>query len=326
MTVVIGRGYAGACVGYEESAWGTNPGSGQIKLPLVSETLTRNLDMIEQTLKNGYTAARRKPLQVYEKVAGSTVFELDYHNCGSIFEAAFGTDTSGVFTFADELTKSMTLIIDKGGVQRYTYLGGMINTMRLRTSAANPKALLECDWVFKSASRADTALPSASLTTPEYKVLHNQLVFRIADCADALASGDALTITELVLTIENNLKIDQFGSGSAYIIQPVRQNQRKVSLEITVPRYENSDEILAILTAADAHSALQADATWTGSSPRTCTLKLPELYQTPYANPQVSEDYGIMPMKFTFEAFENVNNQTYMSTPTDEAMITIVNS
>lgn len=310
MSVSVAKGFNTSAVIVPESTYGELAETGQKALPLVSETLTRGYDYMQEEVKRAGGVARLKTELGYQNVAGTTICEFDMDNCNELLEAGIGSVAGGVYTPTAELEKIYSIVVDKELI-RHQFLGLMCNELRIRGGVGNPKTLIENDWVGKSMTPSASAIPTASLTTPDQKVKHSQLTVLIGDTSNALAGTDAIPVVSYLLTIRNNLKLD-YASGSAHIIQPIRETVRQVTLELTTPYYDSSDEVTAIMTAAAAHTIMQASFTWADGDD-TFTLLLPELYLSSYPNQNVS-GHQALPFTVTFDCMKNVNNATHMAT------------
>ena len=93
------------------------------------------------------------------------------------------------------------------------------------------------------------------------RIFHHQAVFRIADCADALAAGDAIGISEFEFVINNNLKADDFTTVSQRLPAEQKCNAKAlVTIRFTIPRYTAKTWVDAL----ENETKLQADIVYTG--------------------------------------------------------------
>ena len=86
-------------------------------------------------------------------------------------------------------------------------------------------------------ARSATAFPSISISNHS-RLLHQDGIFRIADTANALASGDALGLEMWELVFKRNYKIDDYTNEQQTALEPVESGFREVMLNIKLPRYE----------------------------------------------------------------------------------------
>jgi hypothetical protein len=201
------------------------------------------------------------------------------------------------------------------------YLGGVIEEMRLIGNVENNSGIvmLETDWVFASGLSSATALPSASLTASVY-VKMSDLTFSIGDVTNVLAAGDAIAVHDFTFRIKNNWKIER-GSASAYIIQPVRDLPREVTLDFTVSKYSDNTVVAAIAAGLRNHTQLQAVMSW-ASGAETLAIYIPRLYGADIDNMPIADD-KILALPVKLKAHLNANNAfTGMSTITEEFTLT----
>jgi len=316
MAVTYAKGFNCAAEIVPEVAYGTLATGTEKALRIVDETLTRQFPLLDSMVKRGTGAERLPTVKDTESASGMVKVEADYHNIHEILLHALGTYTAGPpkeYEPAADITASYSVVIDRG-VTRFQYTGGMIEELRILGDAATSRIFLEADWIFQKGATSATALAGAALTSSTLMKM-SELTFRIGTTADALASGDALALSSFVLRIKNNWKID-FASGSAYMIQPIRDTLREVTLSIMAPRYSSDDEIAAIMTAVTGDSVLQADFTWDGPDTDSLLIELPEMKTA--APPALNiQSHAVIPFSMDFNCFKNENNQTYMSDAAD---------
>lgn len=330
-----GKGYKVAAELVVEDTFGTLDTDTPVTtaFPLLTETLTQTPEWLPNDLKSGSNEAENAPtLARMSPVTGQTTCIVDFHNIEEILKMAVGA-SSGAGTVASPYIfepdaeipasgVSYSLIIDKTK-ERWQFTGGCIESLTLSGQAgtAGGRVIATIDWIFQKLTRSATALAGAALTASEAVKL-SQLVFRIGTQADALDSNDALTIADLSYMIKNNWKAPEYGSGSNFMVAPIREKQREVSLNLTALRYNSDDEITAIQTAAGAGSKLQADMTFTGgTSPRSLVIKLPELLAIEVPNPPVNDATNLI-FSPKFRAYKN-SSATIMTDVKYETLITL---
>lgn len=322
---VYAKGFIGNIIHVPESSYGALAVSGQYAVPAVSEALSRNMQYIDEgpVLIAGKTASRRKNLQGQEQSGGTVTYRVDYDNVKLIMEAALGTGTGTPFiiTPAAEITKYTSILVDNT-VERYQYLGGVIEELRIigDVTADNGIITMEADWVFQTGAASATAALTASLTASTYAKM-GEMTFRIADTADALAAGDALKIGKFLIRIKNNLRIE-YASESAYIVAPIREKPRETTFEFTCPNYSDNTVQATVRAAIRAHTILQADLTWDGPGSDAIKIEIPEMYAADVVPPNLS-DASTLTLPVKLNCFENVNNQTHMSSVDNDIQITL---
>jgi len=315
-----GKGFSGAAVIVPESTYGTLAGSGQKKLKLVSETLTGKHFLLPNEIKNAYGETQIPSVANQKGANGTTICLADYDNIGELLTSAIGAVATTTWEPDAELPTPYSIIVDRV-VKRFQFTGGFTEELRIRGQAGanDGRIYIENDWLFQKCTPSSDAMLADDLTScTEMKM--SELTFSIGDTKDALAAGDAIPISAFTFRVKNNLKVD-FGSGSAYCIQPIRERQREVYLDITIPRYSNQTAVAAIETAVDAHSILQATLNFDGPGSDSFVLSLPELYAVEEDPMAKIADHAVMPFSASFQAFKNTNNLTHMPTVTYEFLV-----
>ncbi len=313
MATIYGKGFtSGLVLASEAVAFGTLGTTG-IAVPFISETLTAKPDYVPHDIKIGKGASAYPSIVGNTDVDGTIVCKVDYDNMARFFIQTTG-DAATLFVPADEVTQSTSVIVNRN-VERLQYTGGVIEEMRIMGSIDNNNSLImmESDWFFQKRTVSSDAILSASLTSSTYAKM-SELVFRIGTQADELAAVDAIAIQNFVIRFKNNFKIVR-GSGSAFIVQPVRDLPREVTLDITVSNYSDTGTaLLAIVAALRAHSALAADFTFTASA-GSITITIPELYPMDLDNMPIADD-KILSFPVKLRAYKNTS--AIMATTTEE--------
>lgn len=315
-----GKGFSAGAEIVPEATYGTLATTGEKKLRLISETLTSQHNLMANEVKAAYGEAQIASVTDTYGAGGTTVCELDYDNFNELLVSAIGAVATATYEPDAELPTPYSVVIDRL-VKRFQYTGGFTEELRITGNATpgDSRVRIENDWTFMKCTPSDTALDGVALvsSTP---VKMSELTFSIGDISDALAAGDAIPISSFTLRVKNNLKID-YGSGSAYIIQPIREKQREVYFDVTIPRYSDQTAVTAIQTAITNHTQLQATLNFDGPGSDSFVISLPELFGVQDDNfPNVS-DHSVMPFNGRFQAFKNVHNTTHMSTVTYEFLI-----
>ena len=106
----------------------------------------------------------------------------------------------------------------------------------------------------------------------------SNMVFRIADQANALISGDALLIQKYALNVNHQLVIDDYRNNSNKIIQPYIGGQYEIGLTISLPKVDNDTVIEFLKTAYRNNTKLQADIEYTGTiGSNSFKIEIPEM-------------------------------------------------
>lgn len=289
--MALGAGHNARCgIGLESLAgnWGTLVAP-TILLPFSTESLNIGTEMLQNNTlidKLGQEA----PTKVGETISGGLQVRTSYRNSEYLIYAAMAgtaakTGAASPYTHTFDLgstwTRDMSIIIEKD-VSCWNITGAKINNLTLNSS--HEGVYWDMDIVGKLCTIANThsaALAALSYSESNPMIFHHHLVFRIADCTDALAAGDVVDVSDLSLSLNNKLQTNLYTSTSGlHVTEPKPNGKPELSLSFTMPRLETT-------TLIDAHKAgtkLQADIIYTGG---TCgggtykmTINLPTVYIT----------------------------------------------
>lgn len=316
---VYGKGYfTGVEIADETVGYGTL-GTSEFRLLTESETLNDDQPYIENLGTTSEGAARKVGYRDRVSAGGTLRTQADYNNSLLLVENALGLKSTNNYAFPTdpvENTKSLSVVVDRH-IKRYQFTGGVTEEFRLMWNSGDPHVFTESDFIFQKCTPSDTALQATTL--PTARVLGRHMVFRIGDITDALAAGDALILSNFLLRVKNNFRVEYAGSDSIYILQPYRESQRIVTLEITALRYSDEDEIDAIESATDAGTQLQADFVFTGAGSDTWTIKIPNMYYQKKPHQNISGKNSL-----SYSAiFDCYQNDDLAGTPTNEWMNTV---
>ncbi|HUX54261.1 MAG TPA: phage tail tube protein [Williamwhitmania sp.] len=266
-----GIGVLSKCGIKEASAWGEAWSAVDTMLPINDESLITTIQRIETMALEG-VAGRRVGKQGLVEVAGALNSDLDYYNFGSILEAAMGTDTTGVYTLADNNTKIIKIEFEKA-VSRWRINSAKIQKMTI--SGNKGEALkIATDIIGMTPSRSATAFPSISLSSYSQVLFSNSVsasFIRIGNQDDALDSGDNIDAESFSLELTNNFKADDYSSLSRYALDPLRNGKRDVVFNVKLPRYSAD----TIPDWKDAGTPLQATLYFTDGT-KTLLIEIPE--------------------------------------------------
>ena len=111
------------------TTWGESWSAVTTMLPFSDESIANTIGQIEDNSLEG-NAGKRAADQGLIELAGALNGDLDYYNFGEIFTAAMGVDTSGVYTFEDDLGDMIRCEFEKS-VARWRVDSAKINRMVL---------------------------------------------------------------------------------------------------------------------------------------------------------------------------------------------------
>lgn len=290
------------------------------KLRLVSETMSINFDKLRSQALIGQVAQHEFAIG-HMTVTGDLVVELCYDD-DEILEYCFGSIVATrVYTLTNELEKFFHLTIDRT-TSRYLFRGCMVTSWTISGEAGSESPIqLSMSLVAYHGTTSATAFPS--LTAPDDPVLFPQLTqCRLGDQADALAAGDDTPSKSISLTCDNNLQIDaKDTSDVAYILQPIRNGVRTVTLELGFARYLASGPISSLFGWKTSNTRLQASLTFSNGTD-SYVIQIPECKIGEGAEFNVGGP-AALESNIKLECFYN-NNNTPMAAVTDQLTITAV--
>jgi len=210
-------------------------------LPITGGAVGQTYDPIDDTSISG-EAFMDIPQQGPRHVAGSGLgFQIDKISCPTILEAAFGTNTSEVFTLGTNAKKLSLVGIDDVKENQYA------NCFVSKLSIAGATGGL---WLFNVDVVNETAESRNALGTfPSNTAYDEPFTFheaggvngyvRVGDADDALAAGDNICIEDFSLEINNGFA-DQHSSCSLGTLTPVfGMSPPSVSGSFKVARHES---------------------------------------------------------------------------------------
>jgi len=288
--MALGAGYkARTGIGLESLAgdWGTLVAP-TILLPFTTENLNPEREWQQNNALTN-VLGQESPHLVGKKTTGSLQVYASYRNSEFLLMAAFGgtvgkTGAASPYTHTFDLgetwTRAFSTIIEKD-VNCWNITGAMINTLTLNSSATG--VFWDLDIIAKETTLTTThraALAALTYSESDPRLFHqDDLQFRIGDTADALAADDEIGVSDLNLSLNNKLVVDEKTSESGlYISIPVPNGKPELSLSFTIPRLEAQ----TLIDAQMAGTKMQADIIFTGAAVGvgnyTMTINLPTLY------------------------------------------------
>jgi hypothetical protein len=260
-------------------AWGSAYTASAAIMPFLSETLSSKFDLLENESLQG-SGGKLPGDQGVETIAGSTEHHLNYNSLDVFIAMVIGGSAGGVLTVVDDsslaawtASKFQLLEFDKQ-VKRHRFWACKANKFTI-SGEKDKYCKIAIDWFAKNFDPVDTAFPT--LAQPANVIVNfDDLVFRIGDQGDALASGDVLGLESFELVFDRAYKADDYQSDATapkQPLEPVGNDWRVCELTIKVPRFNSAN-----LTGwKDLNTALQADLMFTGPSTYTKQIQLPEL-------------------------------------------------
>lgn len=308
------------------ASWQGNIGTGTYQLPVTNENITSRYDLLTYNLLDGY-ASQRETEQVRIGVQGQLGGVLDYNNCGPILQAMFGQAPltaasgagaitlgacSGWFTFASGQSQEqyMQFIVDKQ-ISRWYSTNMVVNSFEF-SAGMGEEVKWTADLIGRNYLTTSTALTVTNALTSFNAVKMNEAEFRIAPVTSgALAAGHAVKINRFTISCNWNLTADIMGTKDSvhtdarYILNPMTDAARDVTLSIELPRYDSDTEFI---TWKAQDTRLQAELIFTDGSERL-TFIFPQLKINDGFNAETNGRAHRV-LSGTLKAFRNTDNTT----------------
>jgi hypothetical protein len=314
-----GRGFQSILAVKAETAWGTVIAA-DTKLPFISEDFTETFAHLPNEMLTG-AGARARAFQGARTVQGGFVAYWTYALAQPLLKAFFGLHT--VNASADDSydmqetldNDSMTVAIEKS-VSVHEYAGFKVNELMLSGSPTDG-VRIAANGFAKSRSLAsvtNTTATLAALADPANYIQMHQLVLRLADCADALAGGDAISVASFELSLTRNLEPALVNSQLP--LEALENGRREGTLTLEIPRYTAD----TFLTWHSSHTLLQCDMVFT-SGALVKTIRMPQL--TVVSVPANISGPGLVPLTVTLALANNLNNENALTGMTFDPEIRI---
>ena len=279
------QGVVSRCALGVESSFATAVAVTEI-IPFTSESINKAIQQLESQYLDG-NVGRRGLKNSVVSVLGTLECELvwdddtgDPIGLERILRGVLGAsardsgNSLNQYKTAAAIDDIYTICFNKA-VSNWEIVSAKFNTLTLAGESGG-KGTLSTDIIGYNLLRtgdagitnAIAAVTGLSNTDQPENLVFDDMVFRIADQANAIASGDQYKIDTFEVVVNNNLSEPEFSTiasghtNSLLTLEPVRNGQREVNLAITLPRYD-SDQLFTWLNAG---TALQADLKFTSGS------------------------------------------------------------
>lgn len=327
--MATGIGLTSRCAIGVESTWGTGIAVSEL-IPFSSESINKTITQLESLYLDGY-AGRRRITNSTVKVAGTLAAELIWDEIttgiigverlikGALGSAARDAGNSLNKYYCDEaLDESYTLAFNKQ-VSVWEAQGTKISKLTI-SGKAGDKVLISADIMSRNLYRtgdagivnASAAITGISPAVIPINVMFDDLVIRVADQANALATGDRFAIDSFELVVDNRPSEHTFSSPDAtvtdalYTHEFLRDNFRLVELSISLPRYTTDQ----FFTWLNSETALMADLKFaSGSYQFNILLPNIKMKGDPAAN--IGGPTLVAP-KYNFACLRNGGTNTYL--------------
>jgi hypothetical protein len=315
--MATGRGFPAIMGIGAETTWGTVVAA-TAKLPFISETLVDGFNHIQNVALLGQ-AARARPLQGARESGGAVVGYWNYDLAQPLLTHFFGQHTVAVgddhYDMQDTIDdKGLTLAIDKQ-VSVHEFAGFKVSELQI-SGTPTDGVRWQATGVAKSRSLTsvtNTSVTLAALSEPGTPMVFHELVLRVGDLADALASGDNVEhLGGFTLTINRNLESAPINSQQ--LEEALENNFRDATLVLNVTRYDTDQWI----NWQTNHTTLQATLTFTRSSAYKI-IQLPQLLVT--SCPTNVGGPGMIPATINLSLHPNRDNSNTFITADPEIYI-----
>jgi len=268
----------------KETAWGIGVACTEL-VPFLSEDLTEQIAvLLDEYHHGGATQKNYQPSShtiggkltvegVYDTIASDPI------GIGALLATAVGgatwkvTQTKINFEPTTDLERYATLAFAKQ-ISVWEIQGAKCKSFEISGSAQG-KIQFSFDFVGRKLLRTgDAGIVNTSSTfsglTPTSDptlMAFDHLLVRFASLGAPLAASDQINVSEFTLTVDNMLTDPTFsspksGEDALYTLEPIRTGKRKVTLKLTIPRYESD----AAFTAFKANTAKQCDLKFTSGT------------------------------------------------------------
>ena len=278
-----GQGIASRCAIGAETTFGTAVAVAEL-LPFSAESINKAITQLEAQHLDGTVgrrALKNSVISVVGALEGEAVWDEDAGDPigiervlrGFLGSSSTSTDNNQYKT-ANAIDDHYTLCFNKQ-VSNWEIVSAKFNTFSL-TGQAGGKIMFSTDVIGQTLLRtgdagitnAIAAVTALSNTTQPENIAFDDLIFRIGDQSDALASGDQYKISDFELSGNNALSepdwstVDSVHTNNLLTLEPIRNGQREINLKIGLPRYD-SDQLFTWLNNG---TALQADLKFSSGS------------------------------------------------------------
>lgn len=341
--MAIGQGASSKLALGKETTWGNGVSANEI-IPFDSESIEKSINQIESAYLDGSAGKRNLKGSVISDVgdlSGEMVFdEISGGIIGieSILRGSFGNSSRDAanslnkYFLKSTIDDSYTLAFDKsvslwehqGSKFKGITISGQKNeSLKFNTSIISKNMFKTGDANIVNSLAGVQGLSSINPTP----MIFDDLIFRIGDHSNALASADQISINSFEFSLDNNLTDPDFGSktqshtNSKETLEPVRNGLRNLTFKCKLPRY-TSDQLFSFF---DNGTPLQSDVVVTSGSFKF-SLLMPNLYITKISAP--ISDAGLIVVEVEFQLIRNSGKNTFMtftdsSAISDEAAIEV---
>lgn len=291
-------------------------------LPFTSEEMNQSFDTIEDEAIVG-VAFKNVPVQGNRHVGGSLGMQLDAISIEPLLEAAFGTNSSGVFTCNGTTNTKKLSVVTLDSVNCYQYANVYMKSLSIKGSAGG-KFTVDVEFIGGTAeSRQATSAYPASPTEIGSFFVFNHIGgsghFRIANHDGILDAFDTIFIDDFELNMDCGFD-EQFASSKTTLTPIFGMTPPSFSGSFKTPRHEDN----TFLDFRDNFTSLQASLYLYLDATHTILIEIPNFK----IDANVTDD-DLSQQSITMMIGRNGLGTSYANTNmefTSPVRITVVNS
>jgi hypothetical protein len=258
-------------------AGSTYESNAPIEIPFKTETLSQKYDPINDEAYLGQAFASL-PQQGNRHTKGSISQNLDIVSCFPIFEAAFGANSSGVFTLGSNSKKLSMCGLNSVNASQYANV--YVTKIKISGSAGNLMSV-EYDVMSVTAqSRQATSAFPASPTAPGIPFTFSEAggtgYVRVGDQADALSASDEINIEEFSIDITTGFDEQFCNEGTGTLTPTFGMVTPTIEGSFKLSRHTNDN----FQAWSDNETALQMAISLYKSSTANILLEIPNFLCT----------------------------------------------
>ena len=239
--------------------------------PFTAETITQKYDPIEDDSITGEGFAA-VPQQGPRHTEGAITQNLEVIGCETILEAAFGANSSGVFTLGSNVKKLSMCGLNAANAIEYAN----VYVKRLRISGSSGgNMVMDYDVVGVTAQDRDVIGSYPSVTDANDPITFHEAggtgYFRIGDATDALDSDDEENIEDFNIEITTGFDSQYCNEGVSTLTPEFGMVPPTVSGSVKISRHDAD----TFQDFEDADTALQAELYLYKSATENIKIQIP---------------------------------------------------
>ena len=287
------------------ATWATAWAAATTGVPFLSEGLTSAFERIQNESLEGM-GGKRPSLQGCETINGPTEHHLNY-DADLFIKHIMGTLTGSVITISEELTGLLLALEFEKTAARHRFWP-VKGTGFTISGEKGGNIKITYNWAAKNFESA-AAASGTNAVAAKVNVEFEQLRFRLADQANAIAAGDELGLESFEINFDRNMKIDDYESSSTSTevkqpLEPLENGFRECGFKIKLARLDST--VAALFDAWKlGDTELQADFYFDGPGTSTKLFEFPNIRLTEGFDAPVGGP-GVLTLEGGFEAYRSL--------------------